>query len=522
MLVQVLNVTVAAATVEDLLNLTSTAQHYAMTVWMNITVLVGYSVGLNSSAASGRRLLQHADTDLAALLVPQTHIHQDSMKHAQQQQQHTHMQRTLSPLLQQRQPQQDPNERALSLQHRQPHATRQLRSVFSYTWQSPLSLQLKLLEKAFLDTSVCNATLVAQQLGLNSSVSSLNCTNSTALTLLTNLLSAASSGTSPPLSVLMVADSPSSSQSTSPVDSNAGIEASVRSTINIMLQGYERQIAQILAMVIKELNTVNTLQTVVGIKATYIKKFITTAQKYITETTTYVNAALPLFGIKVSNSTSASASTYTQLVQTTLADNTEADNTLYASASFQAAVAALVPRCSRDALGNQRFYFSVADDQTQENVTANSTITASATTETAVLNETESNCPAALVSRNTGFCEGRWSGYPLVQASFSILNLNHNPCTLKLAWSGYPLVQASFSILNLNHNTLTLRLAWSGCSVVQVSAQQQSGMHERVRSPCNLYTPSKSGLQKLSPTWQRNAKAFDHVSGRSVMPSLTV
>ena len=80
--------------------------------------------------------------------------------------------------------------------------------MLSYSWQSPLSLQLKLLERAFLDTSVCNATLVAQQLGLNASVSSLNCANSTALTLLTNLLSAASSGTSPPLSVLIVADPP--------------------------------------------------------------------------------------------------------------------------------------------------------------------------------------------------------------------------------------------------------------------------------------------------------------------------
>ena len=191
----------------------------------------------------------------------------------------------------------------------------------------------------------------------------------------------------------------------------------MRSTINIMLQGYERQIAQILAMVIKELNTVNTLQTVVGIKTAYIKKFIATAQRYITETTTYVNAALPLFGITVSSSASASASTYTQLVQTTLADNVEADNTLYASVSFQAAVAALVPKCSRGALGNQRFYVSVARDQAQENVTANSSIAASGATDTAVLNETPSNCPAELVSSSTGYCQGRWSGYPVPQVS---------------------------------------------------------------------------------------------------------
>lgn len=554
--VQVLNASVASDTVESLLGLSSSAQHYAMTIWMNITVLVGYSVGVNASSTSGRRLLQASDSMHAHSepfrsvedgmmtqidggiqgILQWVQLHEQSL-HAQQRQHDLHalqqmlsqasigtnrqtgqlptrptiihqshngqiasslapapplhrrhlsvqhissfdgsehfhpsqwsprdlqnavscqpeqprlslqqpqdsaepLQRSLSPESHQLQleipyQQHSPSDRfalsghsATQLQsafshasHQPQHSARQLKSALSYSWQSPLSLQLKLFEKAFLDMSVCNATLVAQQLSLNSSVSSLNCTNSTALTLLTNLLSAASTaGSSPPLSVLMIADSPSSTQSTSSVNANSGLEASVRSTVNIMLQNYDKQIAQLLAMALTELNAVTTIQGALSIKKTYIKKFITTAQNYITVTTSFVETALTLFGITVtsSNSNSRSASTYTQLVQSTLADDAEAANTLYASASFQAAVKALAPTCNRDSLGSQRFYFGVAADQSQENVAANSTVTASAGTDTVTLNETASQCPGKLVDKKTGYCVDVWGGYPVVQVS---------------------------------------------------------------------------------------------------------
>lgn len=499
--IQVLNASVANSTVESLLGLSSTAQHYAMTVWMNITVLVGYSVGSNASSTSGRRLLQASDglyTDSDAVSFGlQTHGHvgklqhsgdQDIQKWVQSYEQRLHAEQqqpdvgTMRQLLSQAgtkgQRRRLPSQVAvkkhspraskassiaaapklgkssacyataaqlsnsdslalsngthhlarqlqteLSLESDQPqHSTRQLlQTALSYSWQSPLNLQLKLLEKAFLDTSVCNATLVAQQLGLNSSVSSLNCTNSTALMLLTNLLSAGSTGgSSPPLSVLMIADSPSSTQSTSSVDANSGIEASVKSTLSIMLQNYDRQIAELLAMALTELNTVNTLQGVISIKKTYVKKFITTAQNYITVTTSFVETALTLFGISTTTTSSnsrSSASTYVQLVQSTLADDVEADNNLYASASFQAALQALVPSCNRDSLGNRRFSFAVAAAQSQEIVTANATLTATASTSTVILNETASNCPSKLVDSSTGYCVDVWSGYSVVQVS---------------------------------------------------------------------------------------------------------
>ena len=496
--IQVLNASVADSTVESLLELSSTAQHYAMTVWMNITVLVGYSVGSGASSTSGRRLLQDSDglsyrSDAASTGL-QTHSHVGKVQHSgdqdikkrvesidqrsQQQPSDGAVRQLLSQAGPKGQRRRLPNRIAtkqhlpraskasfiaaapnlhkllpdaanaaqqrlsnsdslavsngtqhsvsqlqseLSLESDQPqHSARQLlQTALSYSWQSPLSLQLKLLEKAFLDTSVCNATLVAQQLGLNSSVSSLNCANSTALTLLTNLLSAGSTGgSSPPLSVLMIANTPSSTQSTSSVDANSGIEASVKSTLSIMLQNYDRQIAQLLAMALTELNTVNTLQGVISIKKTYIKKFITTAQNYITVTTSFVDTALTLFGIStatISSNSQSSASTYVQLVQSTLADDVEADNNLYASASFQAALQALVPSCNRDSLGNQRFSFAVDADESQENITANATITATVSTSTVTLDETASNCPSELVDSSAGYCVGVWSGYPVTQ-----------------------------------------------------------------------------------------------------------
>ena len=498
--IQVLNASVANSTVESLLGLSSTAQHYAMTVWMNITVLVGYSVGSNASSTSGRRLLQASDglyTDSDAVsfglqmhsvgnlqhsgdqdIQKWVQSYEQRLRAEQQQPDVAAMRQLLSQAGTKGQRRQLPSRVAveqhlpraskasfiaaapklgkssahyataaqlsnsdslalsngtqplvrqlqteLSLESDQPqHSTRQLlQTALSYSWQSPLNLQLKLLEKAFLDTSVCNATLVAQQLGLNSSVSSLNCTNSTALTLLTNLLSAGSTGgSSPPLSVLMIADSPSSTQSTSSVDANSGIEASVKSTLSIMLQNYDRQIAELLAMALTELNTVNTLQGVISIKKIYIKKFITTAQNYITVTTSFVETALTLFGISTTSTSSnsrSSASTYVQLVQSTLADDVEADNNLYASASFQAALQALVPSCNRDSLGNRRFSFAVAAAQSQEDVTANATLTATASTSTVILNETASNCPSKLVDSSTGYCVDVWSGYSVVQVS---------------------------------------------------------------------------------------------------------
>ncbi|KAL0019324.1 hypothetical protein WJX77_004058 [Trebouxia sp. C0004] len=70
--VAVINATEANLTVEILLNITSSSLHYAMDVWLNVTVQVGYSVALNSSVTTGRRLLLSgwASADAHAQLAP--------------------------------------------------------------------------------------------------------------------------------------------------------------------------------------------------------------------------------------------------------------------------------------------------------------------------------------------------------------------------------------------------------------------------------------------------------------------
>lgn len=444
--VAVINATVANSTVESLLNITSSSVHYAMDVWLNVTVQVGYSVALNSSVTSGRRLLQYewasADehvqlaTDSSLLALPGDRPAADKPWSSDQYAQDNYGQVLSS----------DSNGFADSAQNRPSESAagaspgisghsqaqlplpafaasaamvggrRQLQQSISFSWTSPLDLQLALLSTAFTQSSQCNATAVALQLDTSGSLSSLNCTTSTSTTLLTNLLAAASTGSTSALTVLMLSTQPTSSRSTSTVDNNAGIESSLNSGISILLQGYQVEIAELVAMTITAIDTVDELDA--SMASSYIRSFITAAQTYISVTTTFVDDALVIFGKTVTASDAIiSASAYTQLVQTSLAAAASAENALLASTTFQAAVAALAPNCTtRDSLGNAQFTFLLAANETQESF-ANSSDTAAATTTTAVANETASDCPNDLVDKASGYCVTSWSGYPVTQVS---------------------------------------------------------------------------------------------------------
>ena len=444
--VVVINATVANQTVESLLNITSSSQHYAMELWLNVTVRVGYSVALNSSVTSGRRLLQHGwgpvdgraelgagSTALAlpgSLQAPGRVWSSDQYNRGKDERilpvdsgQSADSAEHLPALRVQ-----DSNEDWNGL-HLSPVAVtaaasaaasrgggRQLQQSISYSWTSPLDLQLALLTTAFTETSQCNATAIALQLNTTGSLTSLNCTASTSTTLLTNLLATASTGSTSALTVLMVSSSPTSSRTTSTVDNNAGIEASVSSGVSILLQGYEVEIAEVVAMTITAIDTVDELGA--SMAATYIKEFIATAQNYISVTTTYVEDALVIFGKTVTATTEIEdATAYETLVQTALEEAAEAENTLLASTTFLSAVAALAPNCTtRDSLGNAQFVFLLAANQSLESF-SNSSDTAEATNTTAVANETASDCPSALVDAKTGYCVSTWSGYSVTQVS---------------------------------------------------------------------------------------------------------
>lgn len=444
--VAVINATVANSTVESLLNITSSSSHYAMDVWLNVTVQVGYSVALNSSVTSGRRLLQYgwasADAhdqlafDSSPLALPGGGPAADKAWSSDQYAQADHGRVLSSDSNQSTDSAQGlPSELkadashgvsdhsqaqlslpALTASAAMAHGRRQLQQSISFSWTSPLDLQLALWSTAFTESSQCNATAVALQLDTSSSVSSLNCTSSTSTTLLTDLLAAASTGSTSALTVLMLSTTPTSSRSTSTVDNNAGIEASLNSGISILLQSYQVEIAELVAMTITAIDTVDELGA--SMASSYIKSFITTAQNYIDVTTTFVNDVLVIFGKTVTASSAiVSASAYTTLVQTALAEAASAENALVASTTFQAAVAALAPNCtSRDSLGNVQFTFLLAANETQESF-ANSSDTAAASTTTAVANETASDCPKALVDKTTGYCVNSWNGYPVTQVS---------------------------------------------------------------------------------------------------------
>ena len=312
--VAVINATVSNSTVESLLGITSSSQHWALNIWLNITVQVGYSVALNSSVnsiAQGRRLLDCVDswidqpaTDSTALALPSSSsdtelaLHNALLREAHKrdvdlQQLQMSAMTAVSQFDAISREQQLPRPAAsadaglVSGSQR-----RQLQQYLSYTWTSPLDLQMALLRTAFTQTSQCNATAVALQLG--GSTGSLMCPASTSTTLLTDLLASASKGSKPALTVLMLSTTPKSSRSTSSVDSNSGVEASVQSGISMVLQGYERQIAELLGMIVTAINTVDELGASQALR--YIQAFIPSAENYITVTTGFVNQALAIFG----------------------------------------------------------------------------------------------------------------------------------------------------------------------------------------------------------------------------------
>ena len=446
--VVVINATVTDATVESLLGITSSSVHYALEVWLNISVQVGYGVAAVSTTSSRRRLLQqalggsdqlpggdsalavhgsshvehrlgmgegmgqlgfekplvggHPDTDALtadpALLLP---VSADQGFGGLMHEAGALPWALLAGDL-------DAQLRALAraaVGHPGKRA-RQLQQSLGASWLSPLDLQLAMLKAAFAQTAQCNATAVALQLGTTSSLSSLNCPTSSTITLLTDLLAASTSASNPALSVLTVS-APQGSRSTTTVDSSSGVRASLASGLSILLHGYEVQIAAMRAMTVKTINTVDTLGS--RMAGTYIKAFIKAGQNYIQATTTLANSALAIFDRTLS-STAASVrlSAYTQLVQTSLAAAKQAENALQASPSFQSAVAALAPNCtSRDRRGNARFVFLLA---------ANDSSKSSGTT-MEVLNETASDCPLQLRQGATGYCMNQWNGYPVVQVS---------------------------------------------------------------------------------------------------------
>ena len=459
--VVVINATVATATVESLLGISSSSVHYALEVWLNITVRVGYDVAAISTATSRRRLLQQPLDgpdqrlgDSSALAMYDRSLTQDKPGMGQGLDQlgfgkpllgrnSGTSAATADPALL---PPLGSDQGFGSGMHEAralPSASfpgdldaqlraltraavavghpgkggRRLQQYLSSFWLSPLDLQLAMLKSAFAQTAQCNATAVALQLGTTSSLSSLDCASSSTITLLTDLLAASTPASNPPLLVLTVSTAPQGSRSTTAVDSSSGIEASLASGLSILLHGYEVQIAEMLAMTVKAINTVDTLGS--RMAGTYIKTFIKAAQNYITATTKLVNSALAIFD-KTLSSTAVSVrlSAYTQLVQTSLAAARQAQNDLQASPTFQAAVAALAPNCStsRDSLGNAQFVFLLAANESSESF-ANSSDLVSVAAAAQVLKETASDCPLQLRQRATGYCMKRWNGYPVVQVS---------------------------------------------------------------------------------------------------------
>ena len=459
--VVVINATVADATVESLLGITGSSVHYALEVWLNITVQVGYDVAALGSTASRRRLLQQAlegsdqlleDSSAPALYVGSLTEHRSgrdpglgqlgfgkpllgrngnadaatadpillpplasdqgfgSVMHEAGALSSVSLTGELDAQLRAL------TRAAMAVGHPGKGARRLQQYMISF-WLSPLDLQLAMLKAAFAQTAQCNATAVALQLGTTSSPSSLNCPSSSTITLLTDLLAASTSATNPALSVLKVSTAPQGSRSTTTVDSSSGIEASLASGLSILLHGYEVQIAEMLAMTVKAINTVDTLGS--RMAGTYINAFIKAAQNYVTATTKLVNSALAIFDKTLSSSAvTVRISAYTQLVQTSLAATRQAQNALQASSSFQAAVAALAPNCStsRDSLGNAQFVFLLAANESSESF-ANSNDTVSTAAAVQILNETASACPLQLRQSATGYCMTRWNGYPVVQVS---------------------------------------------------------------------------------------------------------
>ena len=454
----VINATVASASVESLLGVTSSTLHYAVEVWITITVQVGYNVpsinAHSSSSSNRRRLLQHSldgldrplddisalavygsgpskhrasmgqlglkkpllcgnpgtdasSTDLALFTLPSPDEASASLMHGAETITSASPTNDLDMQLR------GLSRVAVTAGHPRNRA-RRLQQSLAYSWLSPLDLQLALLKSAFAQTAQCNATAVALQLGTTSSLSSLNCPSSLTITLLTDLLAASASHSNPPLSVIGVSTAPQGGRSTSTVDSSSGVEASLASGLSILLHGYEVQIADMLAMTVKTINTVDALGSrMAGI---YIKAFINAAQKYVKATTALVNSALAIFDKTLASSTvRASLSAYTQLVQTSLAAAKQAQNALQASPTFKTAIAALAPNCtSRDSLGNAEFGFRLLTNQGSKS-SANSSDPATAATQ--VLNETASECPPQLRQSKTGYCTSRWNGYPMVQVS---------------------------------------------------------------------------------------------------------
>ena len=192
--VAVINATVANSTVESLLNITSSSLHYAVDVWLNVTVQVGYSVALNSSVTTGRRLLQYgwASADAHAQLAPGSSAlalpgggpvaeFWSSDQYAQEDHGHVlssesnestdlaqsllselgadashglsdHSQAQLTP-------------QALAASGAMVGGRRQQQQSINYSWTLPLDFQLALLSMAFMQSSQCNATAVALQAG---------------------------------------------------------------------------------------------------------------------------------------------------------------------------------------------------------------------------------------------------------------------------------------------------------------------------------------------------------------------
>lgn len=451
--VAVINATVSSTTVESLLGITSSTVHYALEVWLNITVQVGYSVAASSSDTSRRRLLQQAwgepgmlMGDAESLMLYDSSTAElgpgagqlDLARHQSEDAVFDHHSLMMddsnpdvvfgrllsaaetsksSPWLGHvnAQRQRSTTQEAKSAGQAR-SGGRRLQQSLSYSWLSPLDLQLALLKTAFAQTAQCNATAVALQLGTSSSLSSLNCPSSATITLLTDLLAASATNSDPALSVLMVSTSPKESRSTGSVNSTSGVEASVASTLSILLHGYQLQIAELLDMTIKAVNTVDTLGS--SMAGTYIKAFITTAQNYISAATTYTTRALAIFDKSLTASKAiVSVSAYTQLVQSTLAATVQAQNALELSSSFEEAVAALAPNCtSRDSLGNAQFAFLLAADESKESF-ANSNDTVSVTAAATVMNETASDCPPQLQQKKTGYCVSTWNGYSVVQVT---------------------------------------------------------------------------------------------------------
>lgn len=454
--IDVINATVAADTVESLLGITSSTMHYALEVWLSITVQVGYSVDpISTAVSSRRRLLQHplnghpdqlledstvlaehdsrptehsgsmgqlglgadpdtdsASGDLAVLRLLGSDVGFGVSMHEEEAVTSGFLTSDLHAQLQAL------AARAAVTVEGSMHGGRRLQQSLGSSWLSPLDLQLALLKAAFAQTAQCNATAVALQLGISFSLSSLNCPSSSTITLLTDLLAASTSESDPALSVLAVSTAPRGSRSTTPVDNTSGLQASLASGLGILLHGYEVEIAEILAMTLQAANTVDTLGG--SMAGTYIKAFIATGQRYIATTTTLVNRALAIFDKTLATRTAViSVSAYTQLVQASLAAAVQAQNNEQASPTFKTALAALAPNCtSRDSLGNAQFMFLVAADQSEESFADSShSVAATAAAAAPADSGPVSVCPPQLRQKGTGYCVSKWNGYAVAQVA---------------------------------------------------------------------------------------------------------